>query len=285
MKKSLILAFSLALTPALFAEGPGDDVKAAVKKLSDAGSYSWTTSSTGSFGGGGGGNGGGMTTEGKTDKSGAACLVSKWGDQPGRETIIKNGKAAVKTDEGWKSGDELSTRGPNNGGGNGGGDNGGQRRRTGGGFAARMAETFKAPAAEAEALAGGVKELKKDGDAISGELSEEAVKARLTFGGGRRGGNGGGDNNNAPPAPTNTKGSVKFWIKDGVLAKYEVTVSGTFQGRDGQSRDISRTSTTEIKDAGSTKLEIPAEAQAKLDAAKTEKKEEEKKEEKKKDEV
>ena len=39
MKKHLILAFTLALAPALRAEGPADDVKAAIKKLTDAGSY------------------------------------------------------------------------------------------------------------------------------------------------------------------------------------------------------------------------------------------------------
>jgi hypothetical protein len=281
MKKHLILAISLALTPALFAEGPADDVKAAAKKLAEAGSYSWTTSSPGQ------GDRGGMTTEGKTDKSGAASISTKFGDQPARESVIKGGKVAVKTEDGWKSGEELAARGPGGDGNNGGG---GGARRFGGGMAARMAETFKAPAAEAEALATGAKELKKDGDAISGDLTEEAAKARLTFGGGRRGGGGGGGGNGGPPAPTNAKGNVKFWVKDGTLTKYEVTVSGTFEFN-GNSRDINRTSTTEIKDAGKTTLEIPAEATAKLSAeapkkADSEKKEGEKKsEEKKKDEI
>jgi len=294
MKKNLILAFSLALTPALFADGPADDVKAAAKKLAESGSYSWSTTTPGFGGGGGGGGGGGeMVTNGKTDKSGAASITTKFGDREGRETIIKDGKVAVKTEEGWKGGDELAAAGP---GGNGGGGGGGQGRRGGGGgFAARMAESFKAPAAEVEALVTGAKDLKKDGDAITGEMTEEAVKSRLTFGGGGRrgGGGGGGDNNQQRPAPTNTKGTVKVWIKDGVLAQYEWTASGTVEGRDGQTRDIERKSSTEIKDPGTTKLEIPAEATAKLDAQKKtgdgdkkeEKKEDAKPTEKKKDEI
>jgi hypothetical protein len=271
MKKHLILAFSLAFTPVLFAEGPADDVKAAAKKLAES-SYSWTTSTPAPSGS----DRGGMSTEGKTDKSGVALIVNKFGDRS-TESVIKAGKVAVKTEEGWKSGEELSARAP--------GGEGGGGRRGGGGFAARMAENFKAPAAEAETLATGAKELKKDGDAISGDLTEEAAKARLTFGGRRRGGEGG----NAPPAPSNAKGSVKFWIKDGALTKYEVTVSGSFE-RDGETRDFSRTTTTEIKDAGTAALEIPAEATAKLgsaDAAPEKKKdtEEKKAEEKKKDEI
>ena len=266
MKRTLIPALILAFAPCVFAEGPADDVKAAAKKLAESGSYSWTTSSPGRDGGPG------MSLEGKTDKGGAACLKTTFGERS-TETIIKGGKAAVKMEDGWKSGEELAAEAPSGGGGGGG-------RGLGGRFAARMAETFKTPAATVETLVEGTKELKKDGDAISGDLTEEAAKAQLTFGRGRRGGDSGG---NTPPAPSNAKGSVKFWIKDGVLTKYEVTVSGSMEWN-GQSRDINRTSTTEFKDVGSTKLEIPAEAAAKLTGAE-EKKEEPKKEEPKKEEA
>lgn len=249
MKTNLILAFTLALTPALFAEGPADDVKAAAKKLADAGSYSWTSTSPGQEGRGG------MNLEGKTEK-GTACLKWTFGDRTS-ESFIRDGKTAVKTEEGWKSGEELEAASKENSGGD------GQRRGFRGAMAARIAQNFKTPAAEAETLAAGVKELKKDGDTISGDLTEEAATERLSFGGRRRGGDG---NSGGPPAPTNAKGSVKFWIKDGALAKYEVTVSGTFEFN-GESRDINRTTTTEIKDCGATKLDIPSEAAAKLPAA------------------
>ncbi len=258
MKKYLITAISLAFAPVLFAEGPADDVKAAAKKLAESG-YSWTISNPGRDGGPG------MSVEGKAGKDGVVCLKNTYGDRS-TETIIKAGKAAVKTEDGWKSGEELAAARDGGGGG-----------RGFGGLAARMAENYKTPAAEIATLLEGTKDLKKDGDAISGDLTEEAAKQRLTFGG--RGGRrpGGGGDNAQRPEPTNAKGTVKFWIKDGALAKYELTVSGSIAGRDGESRDINRTSTVEFKDVGTTKLEIPAEAASKLpsgDARKEEKKEE-----------
>ena len=59
------------------------------------------------------------------------------------------------------------------------------------------------------------------------------------------------------------KGSAKFWIKDGVLAKYEFKVTGSmnFNGND---IDVDRTTTVEIKDVGSTKVEVPEGAKKKL---------------------
>jgi hypothetical protein len=116
-------------------------------------------------------------------------------------------------------------------------------------------QNFKTPAAQAEDLAAKAKDLKKSDDMYTGELTEEGVKELLTFGPRPGGGN-------APP-PSNAKGSVKFWIKDGVLAKYEFKVQGTvsFGGND---VDIDRTTTLEIKDVGSTKVDVPEEAKKKL---------------------
>jgi hypothetical protein len=56
---------------------------------------------------------------------------------------------------------------------------------------------------------------------------------------------------------------VKFWIKDGVLSKYEFKVTGkvSFNGND---RDVDRTTTVEIKDVGTTKVEVSDEAKKKL---------------------
>ncbi len=104
-------------------------------------------------------------------------------------------------------------------------------------------------------LAGFAKELKKDGDVYASDLTEEGAKTLLSF----RRRSGGGD----PPAVSNPKGSVKFWIKDGVLTKYVFNVKGTisFNGND---MDQDRTSTIEIKDVGTTKTEVPEAAKKKL---------------------
>jgi hypothetical protein len=62
---------------------------------------------------------------------------------------------------------------------------------------------------------------------------------------------------------SNPSGSVKFWLKDGVLVKYEFKVKGkiSFNGND---FDVDRDSTVEIKDVGSTKIDVPADAKKKM---------------------
>lgn len=61
----------------------------------------------------------------------------------------------------------------------------------------------------------------------------------------------------------NPKGNAKFWVKDGVLSKYEFHVEGTvtFNGND---REMNRTTTVEIKDVGTTQVQVPDEAKKKL---------------------
>jgi hypothetical protein len=61
------------------------------------------------------------------------------------------------------------------------------------------------------------------------------------------------------------KASIKFTIKDGNLTKFEMHVTGTrsFNGND---NDVDQTTTTEIKDVGTTTIDVPADAKAKLGA-------------------
>jgi hypothetical protein len=117
-------------------------------------------------------------------------------------------------------------------------------------------QNMKAPAAEIEDLVSKAQEIKKDGDVFSGDLTEDGAKALLSAGFGRRGGQ-------TPPPATDAKGSVKFWVKDGILTKYESKVSGKREFN-GEVRDIVRTTTVEIKDVGTTKLDVPEEAKKKL---------------------
>jgi hypothetical protein len=65
---------------------------------------------------------------------------------------------------------------------------------------------------------------------------------------------------------TNPKGSVKFWIKDGQLAKYEFKLTGKAEFN-GNEFDVDRDTTTEITDVGTTKIEVPADAKKKFEAA------------------
>jgi hypothetical protein len=61
------------------------------------------------------------------------------------------------------------------------------------------------------------------------------------------------------------KGTVKFWVKDGQLTKYEFVVRGKITvGEAKREVDLSRTTTVEIKEAGSTKVSLPEDAKKKL---------------------
>ena len=256
-----LVATSAIATSARAAENGQDDVKGAAAKLAAADNYSWKT--TTQFGNND------RTTEGKTEKDGYTMLTVPGPNNSTREILIKGEKFAVKTDDGWKSEEELSQN-----------DASGQPNR--GRFMANMIKRMKAPGAEAEEIVTKVKELKQSGDAYEGQLSEEAAKELLSFGrrGGPRGGGANGAGGNAggnanggqqgaggaggPPQISNAKGTVKFWTKDGMISKYEIHLTGTRTGRDGNEQEVDRTSTTEISDVGSTKLEVPDEAKKKL---------------------
>jgi hypothetical protein len=245
MKHTLVLSLVTLSATALFAaeSTPKDDVTAAAAKLAQQSNYSWkTTTEFGNFTG---------TTEGKSQKDGLVSLSMAFGENT-TEAFLKEGKGAVKApDQDWKSLAELAADtepGPRN-------------------FLVRRLQNFKAPTTEATDLAAKAKELKKDGEVCASDLTEAGAKELLAFGG-RRGAN--------APEPKNAKGSVKFWVKDGLLAKYELKLQGTvsFNGED---RDMDRTTTVEIKDVGTTKLDVPEAAKKKLSgeaapAAKEEKK-------------
>jgi hypothetical protein len=95
----------------------------------------------------------------------------------------------------------------------------------------------------------------------SGALSEAGVKARLTPNFGGMGGGPGGDFQ--APEVTGAKGTVKFWIKDGVLIKYEYNLQGSMDMM-GNPMDMNRTTAVEIKDVGTTKIVVPDEAKKKM---------------------
>ena len=174
MKKTLFTTLGILCASLLFAADGGDakaDIKAAAKKLGN--NYSWTA--TPKIEGGGGGGGGQFRagpTDGQTDK-GIVYLKSSFGDRT-MESAAKGEKVLFKGEDGWEMADG-DAQGPSQ-------------------FVARRMKTFKAPAVEAADLADKTKSLKSADGVISGDLTEEAVKELLTFGG--RGG-GGGDR----PAP------------------------------------------------------------------------------------
>ncbi len=235
MKKQIWIGsiISLAAASALAADSsPKEAVKDAAKALAQKSNYSWKT--TIEFGGEVRG-----TTEGKTEKGGPAVLTLSRGDQS-TEAVLKGTKGAVKLEGSWQSVAEAAQsqeQGPAR-------------------FIGRMLQNFKAPAAEAEDLAGKTKDLKLADGLYSGDLTEEGAKELLQFGR-RAGGN--------APTVSGAKGSVKFWVKDGALSKYEYSLQGTMT-INGNDRDVDRKNTVEIKDVGTTKVTVPEEAAKKLES-------------------
>lgn len=235
MKFPLLLGALTLLAVPLFAADatPKDEVAAAAKALADQPNYTWRTTvevpPDAQFRPG--------PTDGKTEKDGFTQLTVSFG---GNETKIftKGDKAALTNQDGdWQSAAELENeQGP-------------------GRFMAMMARGVQVPAEQAKELAGQAKELKRDGDVIAGELTEEGAKGLMRFR--RRGAGGDG------PAISGAKGSVKFWLKDGALTKYEFKVTGTMEFN-GNEFDVDRKTTVEIKDVGTTKVEVPEAAKKKL---------------------
>ena len=232
MKRNILFgAITLLAGSLLAAEATKDEITSAAKKLGEKANYSWKTTVAvpeGSRWRPG-------PTEGKTEKDGVTHLTMSFGDNK-YQAFLKGDKGAVSNpDGGWQTLADLdNAEGP-------------------GRFFGRMFRNFKAPAAQAADLAARAKELKKEGDAVAGELNEEITKELLTFRG--RGGDG--------PTVTSPKGSVKFWMKDGVLSKYEFKVQGKVSF-DGNERDVDRTTTVEITDVGKTKMDVPEEVKKKL---------------------
>jgi hypothetical protein len=230
MNRNLLIGAMVLVAGNLLAADPTpkDAVTAAAKKLADQANYSWKTtvvvpeSSPWKPG----------PTEGKAEKDGFTHVSMSFGDNTS-QVVMKGDKIAATNQDGdWQSVDEMEkAEGP-------------------GRFFAMMLRNMKSPTAQAAELVAGAKELKKDGDAYSSDLTDDATKTLLTFRGG-------------DATVTNPKGSVQFWLKDGVLSKYVFKVKGLVKFGDNEV-DIDRATTVEVKEVGSTKLAVPEPAKKKL---------------------
>src|SRR5215469_7280983 len=169
MKRNILVGTLVLMASSLLAEDAKETVTGAAKKLAETDNYSWKQTIENA---GGGGFGGGAS-EGKTQKGGYTWLTVTMRDNT-IEALKKGEKGAIKGQDGWRSLEEAS-----------GGDRGPAT------FMARRIQNFKAPANQAEELAGKVKDLKEQDGVYSGDLTEEGAKSLMMFGGRGRGGGGG----------------------------------------------------------------------------------------------
>lgn len=233
MKKLSSLSLIAALVCSLHAAETGakSEVREAIRALGRQSSYSWTSTPKAEAAGAASRQG---PTEGKTEKDGYTHFKLVVGENA-VEAAFKGGKSAIKAENDWESAEELQ----------------GDRQ-----WVAGRLKTFKAPVAEADELLDKTALLRKEpGGLYAGDLTPggvtELIKVRSRTAGQTDG-------------PRNTKGSVKFWVKDGSLIKYEFNLQGKVMGQDLQEHDINRTTTVVIKDVGSTKVQVPEAAKKKF---------------------
>jgi hypothetical protein len=206
-------------------------VSDAIAKLKAADNYSWTVTTTvppdAPFTP--------APINGQTSSAGFVHYSTSFNDNT-TDAVAKGTKVAYKGDNGWQLAAVTQDFSPDI-------------------MALNMAKNG-APAEEAALILKGVKEVKPlDGGAVGGDLTTEAVTDLMTF----------GPRGSKPvfPAPKNCKGSAKFWIKDGALVKYQTHMTGTASFNDTDT-PLDFTRTTEIKDVGTTKTDIPDDAKKKL---------------------
>jgi hypothetical protein len=245
MKRNMFCAAMVLVAGSLLAADK-DDVSAAIAKLSAADNYSWKTTTTNipspnaPAGGGGRGRGrggfGNLGMDGKAQKDGL-IYVTMQGFRGGNptEAYIKASKGAIKAgDADWTSlEDAAADQGPAS-------------------FMANRMKTQKSAADDAKDWLSKTSSVSKTDDYYTGVLTADAVKSTVFA-------PPGGD----PPEITDPKGTIKFWVKDGVLVKYERNVQYKRTFNDNPI-DINTTTIVEIKDVGATKIEVPDEAKKKL---------------------
>ena len=225
---------TLSLIPLLSASVLADEstplslVKTAAHALADQRNYAWVSTPRS--------EGASATwrqgpTYGQTEKDGCTYTKFELGDTM-IETAFRGEKSAIKLEYDWVSSAELE------------GDQA---------WIAERLKAYRAPAGEAEQLAEAITKLEKQPDgSFSGSLTPEKVKDLLVMG--RR----------TNTQPKDLKGSARFWIKDGVLSKYEYNLQGKTTGRDDQEIQVNRTRVVEVKDVGATKVQVPEQGKKKL---------------------
>lgn len=218
---------AFALSAAAHA-APADDLQAAAKKLAAAG-YTWQnvsehTSGDTKFS---------VTRRGKIDKDGVALFTHTLAGNDTQVVVGKNGRGAVKTEEGWKSVAELT---------------GNPQQPGRGRVLSSMVSDFQSPAMQAAEMGAQTTALNSTADGVGGDLTEEAAKEQIAFW--------------KPGTVKSARGQIAFTIKDGLLVRVKYTIQGTIT-RNGDDRDVERTTTIELTNIGSTKVEVPAEARAK----------------------
>jgi hypothetical protein len=212
-----------------------EDLKAAILKLSQAESYSWTISSTNT--GDTADKFGFASGEGKTELGGLTWLRTQ--ETPPVEMVVKGAKTAVRLDDGWALEHDLSGAGT--------------VRRHPNLTAVRSLKSRSRPAAEASDLLKRAKDLSTRvegyfGSDLTPEDTKELLHKYLRTSG-------------RTVDVTSASGSLAFWVRDGTLTKYEVVLRGTvtFSAPKPSTWSADQVMTVTLSEIGTSRVDVPAE--------------------------
>ena len=232
MRTRLTVAFVILALVESRAADAQSEIRKAIQSLGAQPNYSWnsTTQSEASSS-----LSRQSPTSGMTEQDGDTHFRFTLDGNP-VEVAIRGTKSAIKTETAWESAEDLK----------------GERQ-----WIARRLQAFKPPVAEAEDLLRAVKSIRSErGGVFTGELTPQGVSGLLLAR---------SRNDLQTRVSPGAKGSVKFWIKNGLLVKYEYSLQGKIVLTDHkQEFNVSRTTMVAIKDVGSTKIQLPEEARRKL---------------------
>lgn len=218
-----------------------DDLKNAVHKLSQVGSYSWSIASRNSgdtsekYGFGSG--------EGKVERGGVFWLRTR--EAPPVEVIVKGPKMAVRLEDGWALERELSAPGAG--------------RRHPNLALVRSLKSRARPSAEAGELLKHAKDLSTGPEGyftstLAPEDSKELLHKYLR-------------NTGRTADITSPGGSLAFWVNDGILNRYELRLRGTvtFSAPIPSTWDADEVITVSMTDLGTARVDVPEDVKRLLD--------------------
>jgi hypothetical protein len=216
---------------------PVSDVQDATKKFAAADDYSWTCI-------GRRGLGGDEVVDGKTQNGVIAQAVTFRNNTS--SVLIKGDNAVVKTVFGWTPADVIINATPNYG-----------NRNTPNlnFYPAYLTKGYKAPAVVVAGLLNYLQNIRVTADGYSADLAADGAAQLLmhtrTYNLDRT----------AVPKISDATGTIKLSIADGALTGYEAHASGTSTfGTSG--RAVDQTFIVQIKDVGSTTVDVPPDALA-----------------------
>jgi hypothetical protein len=111
------------------------------------------------------------------------------------------------------------------------------------------------PHEELGVIVGSHVEFKVEGDVITGTLTDLGAQLLLVRDGQQN------------LTPLRASGSFRIWLRDGMVAKYQLKLQGTLQVQLPAGRKevlVNQTTDTIVKDIGKTKFDVPDEARSKL---------------------